>query len=46
MKIVYSKPGGISLRDIIETKFYILEIEDEELMFEYLHFKLLQSWNL
>lgn len=46
MEIVYSKPKGFSLRDLIEAEFYMLGIENEDLMFEYLTFKLIQSWNL
>lgn len=44
--IKYSKPKGFSMRDIVETEFYICGINDDELMTEYLHFKLLKSWKI
>lgn len=42
MKIVYIS----TIREMIEALFLEKGIEDEDLMFEYLNFKLIESWNL
>lgn len=34
------------MRDIVETEFHICEINDDNLLIDYLHFKLLKSWKL
>lgn len=45
--IFYKKPQGISFRDVIEAKLYVLYgVEDENTIIDYLHFSLLKKWRL
>ena len=45
--IFYKRPQGISFRDIIEAKLYVLYgEEDENIIIDYLHFSLLKKWGL
>ena len=45
-KIVYNSQKGVSLRDLVEVLFYLHNVDNEDLMFDYLHFKHLRNWGL
>ena len=45
--IIYKRPQGISFRDVVEAKLYVLYgVEDEDTIIDYLHFSLLKKWRL